>query len=307
MGSGSYQSKDWDSLRRSRNISSQSTVRDLYQSRQMKDSMNPYGLKYRESCDSMDNPASTPIIVGLDVTGSMGYLSEEIARGALNRTMLEIYEKNPVTNPHIMFQAIGDSKSDDAPLQVTQFEADIRIVEQLLEVYFEGRGGGNGGESYLLSWYFASRHTKTDCYHKRKEKGFLFTIGDECCHKDLTSEEIQRVFGESSKTCTAAGLFAEASQQYEIFHIVMKAGSYTVQKSGEDWKALIGSRAVELDPADLDVLPELLVGLMQKAKGMSVDEILAQWKGKPSEVLGKILNGVNLNEKEEKKKRFLFF
>lgn len=307
MGHGSYQSRDWDKLRSSRNITNQSTVQDLYRSRHMQNALNPCDVKYRESCDSMDNPASTAIIIGLDVTGSMGYLSEEIAKGALNRTMLEIYEKNPVTNPHIMFQAIGDSKSDEAPLQVTQFEADIRIAEQLLDVYFEGRGGGNGGESYLLSWYFASKHTKIDCYEKRKQKGFLFTIGDECCHKDLTSAEIRNVFGDSSKDYSAKELFDEASKKYEIFHIVMKAGSYKYQKSGEKWKELIGNRAIELDPADLDILPELLVGLMQHTKGMSVEEIVAQWNGKASETVQKILTEVGPLAEEEKKKRFLFF
>lgn len=303
MGHGSYQSKDWEKLKTARNINDKSSVQDLYQSRRMKDYLNPYGVKYRESCDSMDNPASTAIIIGLDVTGSMGYLSENIAKGALNRTMLEIYEKNPVTNPHIMFQAIGDSKSDEAPLQVTQFEADIRIAEQLLDVYFEGRGGGNGGESYLLSWYFADKHTKIDCYEKRKEKGFLFTIGDECCHKVLTKEEIKRVFGDSHIDCTAEKLYQAASEKYEIFHIVMKAGAYKSQHSGEDWKKLIGSRAIELDPEDLDVLPEIFVSLMQSARGLEKNKIVAQWQGKAAEVTRRILQEVQM----EKKKRFLIF
>ena len=305
MGHGSYQSRDWDKLRSSRNINDNSRVSDLYKSTQMQSKLNPYGVKYRESCDSLDNPASTAIIMGLDVTGSMGYLSEEIAKNALNRTMLEIYGKNPVTNPHIMFQAIGDSKSDRAPLQVTQFEADIRIAEQLLDVYFEGRGGGNGGESYLLSWYFASRHTKIDCYEKRKKKGFLFTIGDECCHEDLTDGEIASVFGEKSETCTREQLFEEASEKYEIFHIVMKAGGYTYQKSGENWKKFIGNRAIELDPEDLDILPELLVGLMQRVDGMSVQEIVSQWTGKASEVVKKILT--QAGDFSQKKKGFLHF
>lgn len=304
MGHGSYQSRDWDRLRSSRNINSQSTVRDLYQSRQMKDYLNPLGVKYRESCDSLDNPASTAIIIGLDVTGSMGYLSEEIAKGALNRTMLEIYEKNPVTNPHIMFQAIGDSKSDEAPLQTTQFEADIRIAEQLLDVYFEGRGGGNGGESYLLSWYFAANHTKIDCYEKRKEKGFLFTIGDERCHPDLTDKEIRRVFGENHEGCTVMQLFEDASKMYEVFHIVMKAGSYQSQHSGEAWKSLIGNRAIELDPDDLDVLPEIFVSLMQYTKGKSADSIVAQWKGKAADVVKNILEEMG---PLQEKKQFLSF
>lgn len=304
MGHGSYQSKDWDRLRSARNINSQSSVQDLYTARQMKDNLNPYHVKYRESCDSLDNPASTAIIFGLDVTGSMGYLSEEIAKGALNRTMLEIYDKVPVTNPHIMFQAIGDSKSDQAPLQTTQFEADIRIAEQLLDVYFEGRGGGNGGESYLLSWYFAARHTKIDCYEKRKEKGFLFTIGDECCHEKLTTPEIYRVFGEQSNECTAEQLFHEASEKYEIFHITMRAGSYKYQHSGDAWKKLIGNRAVELDPEDLDVLPEIFVSLMQYTRGAEESAIVGQWDGKAAQVVKQILKDMGpLNEK----KKFLFF
>lgn len=296
MGHGSYQSKDWDRLRSDRNINSQSTVQDLYQSKSMKAHLNPYGVKYRESCDSLDNPASTAIIVGLDVTGSMGYLSESIAKGALNRTMLEIYDKNPVTNPHIMFQAIGDSRSDQAPLQTTQFEADIRIAEQLLDVYFEGRGGGNGGESYLLSWYFAARHTKIDCFEKRQEKGFLFTIGDECCHKTLSRDEITRVFGDKipETQYTAKELFEEASEKYEIFHIVMKAGSYSVQQSGKDWHDLIDNRAIELHPDDLDVLPEIFVSLMQYAKGSGIDEILAQWNGKAVDVVKGILRDMGI-------------
>lgn len=309
MGRGSYQSQDWDRLRSARNINNQSTVQDLYQSRSMKEHLNPHGVAYRESCDSMDNPASTAIIFGLDVTGSMGYLSEEIAKGALNRTMLEIYDKTPVTNPHIMFQAIGDSKSDSAPLQITQFEADIRIAEQLLDVYFEGRGGGNGGESYLLSWYFAARHTKIDCYDKRRKKGFLFTIGDECCHETLSAEEILRVFGDTpAGQCTAKELFAEASEKYEIFHIVMKAGSYKYQKSGESWRRLIGNRAVELDPEDLDVLPELFVSLMQYAGGGDAKTISAQWKGKAADVIKRILDDMGpLSESEAKRRRFLKF
>ena len=299
MGHGSYQSKDWNNLRSARNINQNSTVNDIYRSRQMRPNLDPNGVKYRESCDSMDNPASTAIIFGLDVTGSMGYLSEEIAKGALNRTMLEIYEKEPVTNPHIMFQAIGDSKTDDAPLQVTQFEADIRIAEQLLDVWFEGRGGGNGGESYLLSWYFADKHTKIDCYDKRGEKGFLFTIGDERCHKILTKAEIKRVFGDLTfRDYSAEALYEKASRRYEIFHIVMKAGACKAQNSGEDWKQLIGSRAVELDPNDLDVLPEVFVSLMQAARGMETKAITAQWSGKAADVVAEIIKGIRKEEGE---------
>lgn len=87
----------------------------------------------------------------------------------------------------------------------------------------------------------------------------------------------------------AKELYEEASQKYEIFHIVMKAGSYSCQHSGEDWHRLIGSRAIELHPDDLDVLPEILVSLMQYARGTGMDQILAQWNGKAVDVVKGIL------------------
>ena len=38
--------------------------------------LNPLHIKMRESCDSEANPQSTPIIVAVDQTGSMGFLAE---------------------------------------------------------------------------------------------------------------------------------------------------------------------------------------------------------------------------------------
>ena len=119
MGGGRWTSKDWDGYTKSRGITQQSTVNQIYKSRHMQDSLNPYGVKYRESCHSDDNPKSTAVITGLDVTGSMGYLSEEIAKGALNTFINEMYDKRPVTDPHVMIAAIGDAYTHSAPPPAT--------------------------------------------------------------------------------------------------------------------------------------------------------------------------------------------
>lgn len=308
MGHGSYTSNDWANLKRSRNITDSSTVSQLYTSRQMKDAYNPAKINVRESRDSEDNPLSTAIIIGLDVTGSMGYLSEEIAKNSLNKTMTEIYEKQPVTNPHIMFNAIGDSKSDYAPLQATQFEADIRIAEQLLDVYFEGRGGGNGGESYSLTWYFASRHTDIDCFEKHKRKGFIFTIGDERCHEVLTKEEIEKVFNDNcERDYTSKELFDEASEKYNIFHIVLKAGSCKYQKSGENWKKLIPGHVVELEPSNLSYLAEIFVSVMQFTDGMNKKDIVSQWKDiNVQTLIAEVLEELNINSEDNNSKHKFF-
>ena len=40
---------------------------------------------------------------------------------------------HPVADPHMMIMGVGDAWCDRAPLQVTQFEPDIRIAEQLTD------------------------------------------------------------------------------------------------------------------------------------------------------------------------------
>ena len=161
MGSGTFTSRDWSSYTTSRGYTAKSTVSDMYKAASVKSSMEPVGINYRESCDSDEHPNSTPIILGLDVTGSMGSVLETVSK-KLNTLIMEIYDRKPVKDPQIMIMAFGDVECDRHPLQVSQFESDIRIAEQLNDVYFERGGGGNDGESYTLPWYFAARHTKID-------------------------------------------------------------------------------------------------------------------------------------------------
>lgn len=113
---------------------------EIYSSRTMNKNLNPHGVKIRESRDSADNPNSTPLIVGLDVTGSMGIIADVIAREGLGTLFTGILERKPITDPHVMFMAIGDANCDQAPLQVSQFEADKRIIEQLTQIYLEHGG-----------------------------------------------------------------------------------------------------------------------------------------------------------------------
>ena len=105
--------------------------------------LDPSKISYRESRDSEENPLSTPIIVAVDQTGSMGFLAESLIREGLGTLVESIYARVPVTDPHVMCMAFGDAWTDTAPLQVTQFEADIRIAEQLSKFYIEANGGGN--------------------------------------------------------------------------------------------------------------------------------------------------------------------
>ena len=128
------------------------TVDKIYSGRELHKDLDPKGVAVHESRDSADNPNATPVIVGLDVTGSMGMIAHTMAQKGLGVLFQEILDRKPISDPHIMFMGIGDAASDRAPLQVSQFEADDRIIEQLTKLWVEGSGGGNDSESYNLPW-----------------------------------------------------------------------------------------------------------------------------------------------------------
>ncbi|MBZ0186346.1 MAG: hypothetical protein K8F91_08875, partial [Candidatus Obscuribacterales bacterium] len=175
MGTARWSPEQWaDYVRKRKDI----RACDLF-SRSMDDDLDPAKMTIRESCDSNMNPLSTPIIVAVDNTGSMGFLAEHLIRKGLGVLIEEIYERKPVSDPHLMCMAVGDAWCDRAPLQATQFEADIRLADQLSKFFIEGGGGGNRFESYNLPWYFAATRTRCDSYLKRNKKGYLFTVGDE--------------------------------------------------------------------------------------------------------------------------------
>ena len=167
MGRGSYTAADWAKLRNSRNLEGAKNETEIFRRTSCDPRFDPKFIRVREARDSEDHPESLPIIIGLDVTGSMGYLATQVAQESLNETMMKLYSTNAVKDPALLFAAYGDYH-DEAPLQVTQFESDIRIAEQLLDLWLEN--GGSGEVTLSALWHFAAEHTALDNYEKRGKK-----------------------------------------------------------------------------------------------------------------------------------------
>jgi len=301
MGHGSYQSNDWAKLKNSRGINNASDSGQIFQKNKLDDKFDPKLIECRESCDSADSPESTPIIIGFDVTGSMGYLAAEIAKNSLNKTVTEIYEKQPVTSPHIMC-APFTGPDNSAPLQVTQFEADIRIVEQLLDMWV-----GFGGNRYSydsLVWYFAAKHTKIGSFEKRRKKGFLFCIGDEICGGDqdiLTKQMVKRIYDdEIQKDLTLNEVLEIASEKYEIFHIVTAMRNNNALKT---WQDFLPGHVAELDAKDIQYLGEVIISIMQLVNGIDRSVVVSQW---PESIRHILSNAVSTISPSETKKTGAF-
>ena len=278
MGGGSWTADDWKGYH-TRSVAGKATVDAIYISRKLDKDLDPKGVTIRESCDSTDNPNSTAVIVGLDVTGSMGNILDNMARDGLDRLVSGIYDRKPIANPHVMFMGIGDvAAGDSAPLQVTQYEADIRIAEQMTKVWFEKGGGGNNSESYPLAWYFAANHTKTDCFDKRGQKGFLFTMGDDGCPSKLTRNEVERVFGdEVEKDIQISELLNEVSRRYEVFHLLVAQGGSHADWMLDKWRELLGERAMLV--TDYKKIPEIIISTLQVMRGDDTDDVVKSWDG----------------------------
>ena len=285
MGGGSWSTHDWDDFKSSATVDKKTgrakTKEEIFVRNSINPNFDPAKIKVRESVDSPDNPESTPVIVALDVTGSMGVIPDALVKDGLGTMATEIIERKPVSDPHIMFMAVGDAAYDEAPLQATQFEADIRIAEQLKELYLEGGGGGNRNESYHLPWYFAARKTQIDSFDKRGQKGYLFTMGDEGVPPTLSRQHVKEVFGDDLEAdISTEDLLRMVEERYEVFHLIIQEGSnYRADPSYVKacWKGLLGERAIPV--ADYRRVPEIIVSTLQVMAGIPKHEVEASWDG----------------------------
>lgn len=291
MGMARWDPTDWAAYARS--TAGRSTA-GIFTKASLDPALDPKLCKLRESRDSALNPASNAIIVGLDVTGSMGMIADALARRGLGVLVEELLARKPVSDPHIMAMGVGDAWCDRVPLQITQFEADIRIARQLEQIYLEHGGGGNSFESYNLPWYFAATRTSIDCFEKRGKKGYLFTVGDELPPPALLAAHAQRVLGEGPQTDIATrDLLAMVERTYHVFHVVVEEGNYArghLPDVMAQWTDLLGQRVLRLE--DHTKLAEVVVSAIQVNEGIDPDKVAGSWSGSTAMVVRRAVGGL---------------
>lgn len=183
-------------------------------------SLNPASFKVRECVNNEEHPNTIPVILALDVTGSMGDACMETAN-ALGVIITNLYKK--FKDIEFCIMGIGDLAYDQAPIQMSQFESDVRIAEALDKLYMEQGGGGNGYESYTAAWYMGLYHTKLDCFNKQNRKGIIITMGDEPLNPYLPIRKLRKclnsVVGELDIETNK--LYDSACEKFDIYHIAV--------------------------------------------------------------------------------------
>ena len=276
MGSGSWTSRSFADYTTTTKgmavadfVDTSFSAQELYKARRLSAALDPKSVM-RECRDSEEHPNTLPVILALDVTGSMGGSAVKVAQ-KLNDIMTELYNDPNVQDIEFYIMGIGDLYCDDAPIQISQFESDIRIAEQLDELYFEGGGGGNSYESYTAAWYMGVNHCDLDCW-KRGQKGIIITMGDElpnpylpkngryCGLAEATGDKLQ-------DDVLTEDLYKQVTEKFDVYHISIddKESSYSWNNRrdnlDEHWTELIGDH---YSVANLDNLATRIVEIVTK-------------------------------------------
>ncbi|MEZ4410643.1 MAG: vWA domain-containing protein [Polyangiales bacterium] len=257
-------------------------------------SMNPHGVKLRESRDSEAHPCSVGVVFALDVSGSMGEVPRKLATETLPTFMAAATSLLP--DAQVMFIAFGHAWADRSPLQVGQFESEAALIDQWLSrIHLEG-GGGGLGESYDLPMHFASRHTAMDCTEKRARKGYFFMTGDEPPFVKLIASKANEVLGTQLHTDIAIHeVVAELTTKFHPFFLIPDAKSAETPMCLAAWRALLHERVVILDRADDTAAAcAALIGIQEGAlrDGPSIDRWLEETLGRTGEARDRVTRAV---------------
>ncbi len=277
MGSAKWSSEAYSHLK-----SSYSSKRrdEIFSKKEMDSLMSPMNIKYREARDSDSHPNTIPIIIALDVTGSMGHIPEFLIKEKLG-TLIETLLKHGVNDPAILFCAIGDHRFDSAPLQIGQFESGALELNRWLSSTWLEAGGGDAPESYGLAHIFASKYTSLDSFEKRKQKGFLFTVGDQTAHKNYEGEYLANIFGsyyQKGMNISLEDAIEAAQSMYHVFHLNINEIS-----NGDvltDWRKYLGQNVIRV--TDFKNLAEHIATTVSVVQGEDLHKVVAGFDSKTS-------------------------
>ena len=271
MGGGSYSYNT--SVARANTVYNSMDRSEIFTSTSLNPQMDIKN-KVRECVDSEEHPNAFPIIIGLDVTGSMGRIPYELITSGLPQIMKKIMDEG-VKDPQVCFLGIGDSRSDTTPLQVGQFESSDELMEKWLKlVYLEGHGGGNGGEDYGLAWYFAARHTSVDSFKKHGRKGVVITIGDEPVHMTISRNSIKELFGSAEADVNVASILEEVKSEWDVYHINVPDYSGVKAITKNCWNKLLNDKVLHIESASKEAIADGIVdAILNSYKSTNTDNL----------------------------------
>ncbi len=184
-----------------------------------------------------DSP--TPLVVAIDVTGSMG----EWPRIIFSKLPV-LYHEAKLWLPEIdiSFAAVGDAYCDRRPVQICDFGKDRDLEQHINAIFPEGGGGGQTQESYELFAYYYLKH----CDLPNAQKALFVYCGDEGFYEKIRRQQVQALFGDAlTEDPDSYQVFAQLCEKFEVYNLRVKySDDAKDQQIREQWQRAIGRQRV---------------------------------------------------------------
>lgn len=184
----------------------------------------------------IESQSKTPMIVAVDVTGSMAQWPFEIfdRLPLLYNTLCQYRE-----DLELSFIAFGDEHCDRWPMQVTDFASGFDLEDQLKALHGEG-GGGDAPESYgLLAWYVRNR-----VFVPNARKPFLITFGDAPMHPAVSRKALQKILGVPAQSdADALSAWKQVAESWNTWFLRRPTGA-PGDVVDEQWQGALGKDRV---------------------------------------------------------------
>ncbi|MFH0798155.1 MAG: hypothetical protein V1906_01960 [Candidatus Woesearchaeota archaeon] len=210
---------------------------------------------------TISSDSKNPIVIGVDVTGSMAEWPREIFdRLPLMYQTLSQYRDDV----EICFGAIGDATCDSYPLQVNDFGKGVDLEEKLKGLFPEGGGGGQHCETYEMFGYFMQEH----CNVPNATSPFLFIFGDECYYDHIQPGHVKGIIGDTLQSpIDSKGMWDKLMQKFNVY---MLHKPYSDRGLDRDivaaWRGALGSQKV-IEIPSMERSVDIALGLVAKSWG----------------------------------------
>merc|ERR550514_1331523 len=216
--------------------------------------------------------AKSPVVVAIDVTGSMGNWTK-IIYDKLPMFYGQLKMQGYLEDPSISFAAVGDHASDRAPLQACDFAQGLAIDDMVAKLWLEGGGGFNRCESYeLAAHYYASGAVSCP---GATSKPFFFFTGDEGCYDAVEAEAQLQWLPPGTQREGAPLIFERLKEKYQVFLLkkpyMGKTSSKTEAAIKQQWRELIGQDRI-LMLSDPKAVVDIMLGVVAVVTGSRTTE-----------------------------------
>jgi len=215
---------------------------------------------------TITSDSKNPIIIGIDITGSMSKWPFEIFdRMPLLFQGLAQYEDRE--DLEMCIAAIGDATCDNYPLQVNDFAKGIELDTKVNALFPEGGGGGHIIESYELFAYFMLEHCKTP----NATSPFLLIYGDEMFYENVNPKQVGHYIGDKlNRPIESRQVWQKLLQNFNLYLLHKPYGDENEPDVDEEvktqWAKAIGKQRI-IEVPSMDRAVDIAYGLIAKHWG----------------------------------------